>query len=239
MKIDQLMDIGLTKNQATVYLELLKNPGQNPGKLAKDLSLDRSFVYGIINNLIEKGLVSSVIKENKQVFYPSDPENLLKEMDEMRSKIVSVIKDINEIKQKSKEEVSVRVYEGKSGLKAYIREFLESNEFILFGGGGDLGTLKTLEYDYPHYIKEIKKKKIKGRLLTSKRNEDILSKLYGSSVAIKTIDGLNQPTGISIVGSKVGLLTSDEKSRIVIVEDKKIADTLRAYFNKIWEISKK
>jgi len=238
MEIDQLVDIGLTKNQSVVYLELVRNPGQNPGKLSKRLSLDRSFVYGIINNLIERGLVSSVIKENKQIFYPSDPENLLKDLDEKRSKIISVIKNINEIKHKSKEEASVRVYEGKAGLKVYIREFLETNEFLMFGGGGDLGSLKTLEYDFPHYIKDMKKKKIKGKLLTSKKNKDILSGLYGSNVSIKTIDGLNQPTGISIVRNKVGLLTSDENSRIIVIEDHKIAETLRIYFNKMWKSAK-
>jgi len=234
MQISQLIDIGLTKNQAAVYLELIKNPGQNPGKLSKSLSLDRSFVYGIINNLIEKGLLSSVNKGNKQVLYPSDPENLLKELDEKRLKIISVVKSINEVKHESKEEASVRVYEGKAGLKAYIREFLGTSEFLMFGGGGNLGFLKSLKYDYLHYIGDMKKKKIKGKLLTSKKNKDILSGLYGSSVSIKTVDGLNQPTGISIVGNKVGLLTSEEKPRVVIIDDQKIAETLRLYFNDLW-----
>jgi sugar-specific transcriptional regulator TrmB len=237
MQISQLTDIGLTKNQAVVYLELIKNPGQNPGKLSKRLSLDRSFVYGIIKNLIEKGLISSVIKENKQLFYPSDPENLLNELDEKRLKIISVVKNINKVKHESKEEASVRVYEGKAGLKAYIREFLGTSEFLMFGGGGNLGFLNSLKYDYLHYIRDINKKKIKGKLLTSKKNKNILSGLYGSNVSIKTVDGLNQPAGISIVRNKVGLLTSNEKPRVVIIDDHKIAETLRIYFNKVWTMS--
>ena len=49
MEAKELLEAGLTKNQSEVYLEILKHPGQSGGEIAKTLSIDRSFVYGIIN----------------------------------------------------------------------------------------------------------------------------------------------------------------------------------------------
>ena len=48
MKSEQLTEIGLTKNQAKVYLEILKTPEQTGGEISKKLSIDRSFAYGIL-----------------------------------------------------------------------------------------------------------------------------------------------------------------------------------------------
>ena len=72
MEIKELVEIGLTKNQAQVYLELTKNPEQTAGNIAKKLSIDRSFAYGILNSLVDKGLVSHITKENKRVYYNID-----------------------------------------------------------------------------------------------------------------------------------------------------------------------
>ena len=58
--------------------------------------------------------------ENKTMFFPSDPVNLLKEIEEKRSKALSVIEKLNSIKPKALEEKSVKVYEGKAGLKVYV-----------------------------------------------------------------------------------------------------------------------
>jgi len=50
MEPEELVESGLTLNQATIYLELLKHPEQSGGQIAKKTSIDRSFVYGILNS---------------------------------------------------------------------------------------------------------------------------------------------------------------------------------------------
>jgi sugar-specific transcriptional regulator TrmB len=240
MEIERLIEAGLTRNQVEVYLELIKHPGQTGGEIAKKISIDRSFAYGIINSLLVKGLVNYSVKENKRLFYPSDPENLLKEIEEKRSKIMNVIKDIKLMKQKTKEELSVQVYEGKSGLKAYIRELLGSSEFDTLGGGGKLNILDLLKYEYPHYLKELNKKKISGRLITSPKNKNVMKRIYkNSKINIKTYDNLKSQINFTIFKDKIAIYSTEEKPFVIIINNLKIADFLRDYFNYLWKFTKK
>src|SRR4030042_693719 len=50
MEIDRLIDIGFSENQAKVYIALLKNPERSAGEISKELSIDRSFVYNILES---------------------------------------------------------------------------------------------------------------------------------------------------------------------------------------------
>jgi len=239
MEIKRLIEIGLTKNQAEVYLELIKNPEQTGGGISKSLSLDRSFSYNILDSLIEKGLVNYVEKENKRLFFPSDPENLLKEIEEKRDKIEEIVKEIKTIKKLSKKERSVRVYEGKAGLKAYVRDLIESKEFFTLGGGGKLDILESLKYEYPHYLKKLSKKKVKGKLITSPENKKTMNQMYKNyKVDIKSLKNLKNPSSLAIFKNKVAIYYVEDKPFVVIIEDKKIAEFFKMYFTHFWKLVK-
>lgn len=235
----ELIEIGLTQAQANVYLELNKNPEQTAGKIAKTLSLDRSFTYGILTNLIDKGLVNYITKENKRLFYPSDPDNLIKEINEKRDRIKKVIKELKSIKKQRKQQRSVNVYEGKAGLKAYVRDFLQSKTFYTLGGGGKLNILEALKYEYPHYLKDFKKKNIKGKLITSKDNKKIMQNLYGDKVKIKILKNLDNQVTFTIFKNKLAIYSAQGKPFVIMIQDKDISKALKDYFDELWEVSKK
>lgn len=239
MEVKELMDIGLTMNQAKVYLELLRTPGQNPGRLSKKLSIDRSFMYGILNSLVNKGLVSSLVKENKKVFYPAAPENLLKEIEEKKSKTVNVVKKLKQISQQAPEGELVSMYEGKAGLKAFVRDFLESDYFDTFGGGGKLDILEALKYEYPHYLKDLNKSKIKGRLITSPKNKKIMDKIYKKSkVDIKTLPNLKSRVSFTLFKNKTVIYSAKERPFVIVIDDKEISNSLKDYFENLWALIK-
>lgn len=236
MKAEELACAGLTKHQAEVYLELVKNPGQTAGKIAKTLSIDRTFAYGIINSLIHKGLVNHVTNDNKKVFFASDPDNLLKDAEEKHARISVLVKSLKSIKRQTKEEKHVRLYEGKSGLKAYVRDFLRCKEFFTLGGGEELSILEELKYQYPQYVKELAKKKITGKIITSAQNEEKLKRLFGNSkVVIKNIGDIKNQASFAVFQNKVAIYSAGEASFAIIIEDKNISSALKAYFDILWK----
>jgi len=236
MDVKELINIGLTKNQAEVYFEILNHPSQSGGKIAKALSIDRSFVYNIINSLLDKGLVSYIIKGNVRLYYPADPENLLKEIEEKRDKVNKVVEKLKLIKKQVKSEKSVSVYEGKQGLKVYVRDFLNTGSFETFGGGGKLKILEILKYEYPNYLKEFNKKKIKGKLITSPENKTIMNKIYAKSqVEIKTFNGLKSGVNFTMSNNKLAIYSAEDKPFVIIIENKNIVNALKDYFVKIWD----
>jgi len=231
----ELIEAGLTRHQAEVYLEVIKHPGQSGGKISKTLSIDRSFAYNVLSSLIDKGLVSHITKEKVRLFYPANPENLLKEIDEKRDKVEKIVKDLKLIKEQTSPEKSVLVYEGKAGLKAYVRDFLESDSFETLGGGGNLKILEALKYDYPNYLKEFNKKRIRGKLITSPPNQKIMTKIYPPSrVQIKTFKKLKSDVSFTIFQDKLAIYSAEEKPFVIIIENKNIIAALKDYFEKLW-----
>lgn len=239
MEAKDLISTGLTKNQAEVYLEILKHPEQSGGKIAKTLSIDRSFVYNIINSLIDKGLVSYITKSKVRLYYSADPENLLKEIEEKRNNVNKIVQELKTLKEQTKSEKSVLVYEGKAGLKVYIRDFLEANSFETLGGGGNLKILEALKYEYPHYLKELNKKRIRGKLITSPKNKKIMSDIYkNSKVEIKTFEGLEGGVSFTIFKNKLAIYSAEEKPFVIMIENEHIAKALKSYFEKTWNFAK-
>jgi len=62
---EKLLESGLTRNEAKVYLELSKKGESSANQIAKELGIDRTLTYTILNHLIEKGQVTYIKKENK------------------------------------------------------------------------------------------------------------------------------------------------------------------------------
>ena len=229
MKASMLVEFGLSENQARVYLEIIQSPGRSGSNISKSLSIDRSFVYDIINSLINKGLVSYVVNGKIKVFYPSDPENLIKEIDEKKIKALNLIEEIKKLQEKNKSENEVKVYEGKAGLKAYT-----------LGGGGTLNILEVLKYDYPNYIKEFEQKKIKGSLITSEKNKKIMGSIYPkSSVKIRNLEHLDSSVSFSIFNNKLAIYSAEEKPFVLIINNKEISSSLKNYFDHLWKQAKK
>jgi sugar-specific transcriptional regulator TrmB len=239
MKASDLTETGLTKNQAEVYLGVLKNPGQSGGELAKRLSIDRSFAYNILNALIDKGLISHIVKEKARLFYPADPNNFFRDIEEKRSKISKIVKELKTIKEKPKIENSVSVYEGKAGLKTYILEMLNAKSFLTLGGGGKLKILEVLEYDYPHYFKKFREKKISGKLITSPQNKKVMDDMYKKMGGeIRTFNDLKSDFSFTIFKNKLAIYSAEEKPFVVMIESENISQALRSYFEKLWKTAK-
>src|SRR3989338_5886077 len=75
--IEKLQVSGLTGNEAKVYVELLKIGESSANEIAKNIGMDRTLAYTVLNNLIEKGQVNYVIKKGKKIFSCSSLDNLL------------------------------------------------------------------------------------------------------------------------------------------------------------------
>ena len=81
MDIQKLLEnLGLEQKEAKVYLELLKLGEATATKIGEKTNLDRTLMYQIANKLIEKGLVSYIIKNNVKYFSAANPKKLMEDI---------------------------------------------------------------------------------------------------------------------------------------------------------------
>ena len=232
----ELEQLGLTKNQSIIYLELLRHPEQTGGELSKKISLDRSFTYGILKNLISKGLVSFIIKDSKRIYFASPPENLLKDTEEKMKFASKIVSELNQIKSSPDVKNSVEVFEGTSSLKKFAREILKEKEFYILGGGGELKTVELLKYEYQHYIKEAKSKQISGKIIASEKNLEFLKNaLKNSEVKIKTLKKKESQINFVMYGDTLAIYSS-QKPYLIDIKNKDVSDAFKAYFDILWNI---
>ena len=69
-----LENLGLSKNESSVYVALLKIGLTSAKAILEETGLHRQLVYDALDSLIEKGLVSYIVQSNRKYFKAADPE---------------------------------------------------------------------------------------------------------------------------------------------------------------------
>ena len=86
-----LEQIGLAESEIKVYFALMKLGSASTGPIIDEAKINHSNVYSILNKLIDKGLVSYIIKNNVKYFLASDPKNLIDLLNTKEKQIVLLI----------------------------------------------------------------------------------------------------------------------------------------------------
>ena len=77
MQIQELQKIGLSANEATVYLASLEMGPSTILELSKQSKIKRPTTHFVMEGFIKKGLASSFEKGKKRYFVVESPERLL------------------------------------------------------------------------------------------------------------------------------------------------------------------
>ena len=102
MYIGELEEIGLTKREIKVYMALLEVGLSSVGQIIKKSGIPGSKIYETLDKLKKRGLISSVLKENKQFFQASDPKTILDFLDEQRRNILeNVLPKLESLQKKN------------------------------------------------------------------------------------------------------------------------------------------
>ena len=83
-----LMRLGLTENEAKVYLALLEIGSTSAGEIIKKTKLHRNIVYDNLEKLIEKGLVSFVLIKNIKHFEVNSSHELWDFIDKQKEEVL-------------------------------------------------------------------------------------------------------------------------------------------------------
>ena len=73
-------ELGLNEKEILIYLSLSKMEMATASMVARSCNLQRSSCYTLIEKLVEKGVLSIIIKNNVQFFLAVDPLVLLEEI---------------------------------------------------------------------------------------------------------------------------------------------------------------
>jgi sugar-specific transcriptional regulator TrmB len=237
-----LKEIGLTEDESKVYLALLKLGSNLASKISEETKLNRSFVYQILDKLIEKGFVGYVIKENRRYYSPINPNKLLHLLKEREERLKSILPALIKFSEPLEKKSSVEILEGKEGIKTILKDIIKvKKEWLAFGSSGKAPEI--LPYYIEPWEKERQKEKIILRAILdsseqAKKRGKELSKIKFTEIRyIK--DKFDMPSSIWIYGDRVVIIMwNKEHSFAIRTISKDIVKSYKNYFNVMWEIAK-
>lgn len=234
-----LEHIGLTRNEAIVYVELLRTGSVLAKDLTKITNMHRTSVYGCLQRLHKKGLVSISSGNRKTYFEAVDPRKLLSLVQEREERLKSVLPELIKLKNTnfySKHEV--QYFKGRQGLKSIYDEILQAGDNYI-GWGPEREIEAVMKYYFIHYVRERQKRKIHAKLVYF---EDSRGEEYTKSplVQIRYLpQSYYEPTAHRVYGDNVAIILLEQEPLCIVIRNKAIAQSYRKHFNIMWERAKK
>jgi len=242
-----LLQAGLTEGEVKVYLTLLELGETKTGPLIKKSKISSSKVYDILNRLADKGLVSSVTKENIKYYTPAEPKRILdyvkdkeKTLAEKRVELEKIIPELNSKINLREMAPYATVFEGIKGIKtafAQILNELDSKETLLALGARGGTPLDIYRPFFKKWHDERTKRKIKAKMIFNLEARDTFGKdrQSNSFTEVKYLPKeASSPGTINIYKDNVIISLLTEKPILIKVHNATIANSFREYFNLLW-----
>lgn len=126
--IEILKPLGLTVIETKTYLTLLEIGKSLAGTIAERAHLHRRNVYDALERLLQKGLVSYVISNNKRYWNAVHPERIIEIIKENEELISSALPELISKFSNSKLKQTVEVFEGLGGMKTFLMIWQKQNK---------------------------------------------------------------------------------------------------------------
>ncbi len=228
-----LREAGLTENESKIYLALLDLGSALAGKISRKTGLHRRTVYDVTETLIQKGLVSYILENNRRVFTASNPNNLIKSLEEKKNMLSPLVDELSLKFGASKKKEQTNFYRGKNGLKLVFESQLEHSEILVLGANRE--AYKSIHYYFKWFNERRKQKKVRMRIITSDRT--IQPKMLAQTRYLP--EKYSSPMVLNIYGNSVAMILWGARPFAIVVEQEEFALGYRKYFELMWKVARK
>lgn len=250
MELQEIIEkAGLSPGEAKVYLALAELGVSSVGPIVAKSGVSASKVYKILDRLIKKGLVSSIINQKIKEFKVENPDNLLtyinkkeKELSDIKQKLNENLPYIMEKVRLSENKSNCTVYQGFKGLKSVfdqsLKELKKKDTMYVYGISESTEEIRT--YFFHYYKKQAKIGfKIKAIFDESalekakeRRNKLTEFKFMPKGIITPATFVLYNNKTIIEVGNPNYVLT-------ILISNKEIAESFKRNFDLLWKTAKK
>ncbi len=240
MELKQSLEqYGFTKNEANIYLHLLKNVEATAFQIAKATAIPRSTVYITIESLKNNGFVSQFKKNNVAYFTVESPNRLISALKQKEEIIELVMPEIRALTTKNLDIPVAKLHTGINGIKIGLEDILETLKNkkikqILATSQPDL--LEYLPKYFPNWLKQREKLGVFTKLILPSSATD-----YLQPNELREIRFLNKKfpfsSSVTICGDRVVFFSFDgNEPYSIIIQSKSVSDMFMQFFLFSWEM---
>ena len=241
--ITELLKLGLTDEEAKVYLAVLEINGGPVSNIARKAGVNRVSCYHTVENLLAKRLLSQYNRNGVKCFAPEPPEQILEIAEEKVNIAKSLLPSLKSFASALGFRPKIRFYEGQDGVERVFTESLSAKGEIL-----GYTNLKSVTSFFPEffekYTHEKIKRKIKTRYLSPTTVESVhvmdrfLPKKYDQNlleILLVNRDQFLFENEVLVFNNSVGIVSLNQDELLgLIVESPAFARTMKAVFDLAW-----
>lgn len=236
-----LEQLGLSKNEAKVYIALLKLGSASVNQISKKADVHRVNVYDTLERLQEKGLVASIVKVNKKYFEAASPK-IIKKLIENKEKEIKEAKklflNLEELYRSSKKKQEVHVFKGILGINTVFKDILNTKPKEVL----DLGATKGFPFFKPLHFEIWESQRIKlkipMKIITSEHVRKQIPRKRLQEIRFLEKQ-FNNFSSTIIYENKVAVFMWTDDPIAILIESKELAESYENYFNLLWKLAKK
>jgi sugar-specific transcriptional regulator TrmB len=243
---EKLIRLGLSKNEATIYLFLLKNPNITTGLIIKETGIANSRVYESLNSLISKGLVVYTIQKDGKYFNASQQEKFIEKEEERKKQIEELVPELKKLKTEKEFRTNTAVFEGFEGFKTAFKKIIDDcpkeETIYILGFSEQPYATESLRIFLTNMNLKSAQKKQKLKILLDKTTKSSLGKDREKEkyTEVKYMpEGYISPAAMDIFQDYVYIFLWEEKPFVFMIKNKRIAESFKQYFNFLWQTAKK
>tara|TARA_Y100000310_G_C20636946_1_gene791699 strand:- start:203 stop:940 length:738 start_codon:yes stop_codon:yes gene_type:complete len=245
MEVKDLTDLGFNKNEAKVYLSLVKFGKADAHQLIQDTKFHKNIVYDNLDKLMDKGLVSYVIEMKRRVFKLVSSNMIIeffeeqeRELKNRKKKARIIVKEIDETLKKVKYPQEATIYRGTNGIRSFYNESLE-DDYVVFGAPQESLQIMGETFWQNFNTKRIAKK-IKVKMIFNSNIRSYGDKIKNKFTEIRYFDKEFEPlTETHIQKDKVGIIVWTEEPILFLIQDKSVSDSYLKFFEDMWKTTTK
>ncbi|KKS24277.1 MAG: Transcriptional regulator, TrmB [Microgenomates group bacterium GW2011_GWC1_41_8] len=245
-----LKKIGLTDNEAKLYIVALRNGPVTITTLAKNAGIKRTTTYSCVSNLKEKGLLSEGKIQKEKIYKAVDPDVLIdivktnqEKWHECQKELETIVPQLKAVINNKANISKIEIYEGLKNIwnlkKDFFRTLRDNNVAYQIGDvenfynfiGDQVFTRKLT-----HYRRQIKNSKI---YIISNKFPSHWSRTATSDTDFREIKLLPPRNDfealILICGTKIWIFKMQTPFMGVIIESKEIVDLMTFMWRSIWD----
>ena len=241
---DVLKEMGFSEREIKVYLALLELGETTVGPISSKTRIQHSKIYPTIEKLIDKGMVSFIIKSNMKHFSPQDPKELINLQKEREKKLLDILPELEQKQKFSSDKQIATVFEGYKAVKSMFDVLIDSlnkdSFYYVFAFKQEYVSSELAGRLLRDVHMKLAEKKIDDRLIANISIKEEINKNYSGikNVKIKFTE-LNLPIGLMIVDNRVINWNWGERPTAIEIISSQIAEKYQQFFLEMWKLAKK
>lgn len=234
-----LEQYGFTKNEANIYIYLLKHFEATVFEISKATNIPRSTVYITLESLKHQGFISHFKKNNVSHFTVESPSRLMSTLKQKEEIIENVMPEIQALTSKNMDIPVAKLHTGINGIKIGLEDILgtiknKKIKQILATSQPDL--LEYLPKFFPNWLKQREDLGVFTKLILPSSASD-----YLKSNELREIRFLDKKfpfsSSVAIYGNKVAFFSFEgNEPYSIIIQSKAVSDMFTQFFLFSWEM---